>query len=413
VGTAVAEPTTAAVVPVPADIARQMDGIEGQVSLLRGLLPVSPVQRGLLTPAELRAQMEKDIYQDSTPEEIADDGNSLSILGLLPPGFDLQSLYVDLMTEQVAGFYDPETKEMYVVQGGDFKGPERMTYAHEFTHVLQDQTYDLLNGLNTNPDNCKVNTEYCAAVNALIEGDATLVESIWFFRYATAQDKQEVTDFYNSYSSPVYDSTPYYLQQDLLFSYQYGLEFVQSLYDVNGFSSVDDAFRNPPVSSEQIMHPDRYPDDVPVEVPLPDLVNTLGSGWREIDKNMMGEWSTYMILTAAYNENMRMDTGDAADAVEGWGGDAYAIFRNDTQDQTALVLRTRWDTRQDLNEFWNGMKTYGRLRWGAASQSGVNEMVWSDSKDGAVLVYRTTQEVVWIITPDSATSEAVQTALGE
>ena len=263
-GTAVPETTPEAVVPVPANIAVQMDDIESKVSLLRGLLPVSPVQRGLLTPDELRAQMEEDIYEDSTPEEIADDGNALSILGLLPPDYDLQALYVELMTEQVAGFYDPETKEMYVVQGGDFKGPERMTYAHEFTHVLQDQTYDLQNGLNSNPDYCEEHTEYCAAVNALIEGDATLTESLWFFRYATAQDKQDVTDFYNSYSSPVYDSSPYYLQQDLLFPYQYGLEFVQSLYDVNGFASVDEAFRNPPVSSEQIHAPrslpGRYPD---------------------------------------------------------------------------------------------------------------------------------------------------------
>jgi hypothetical protein len=412
-GTAVAKPTIETDSQLPADVAAQMDNIEQKVSQLRGLLPVNPVQRGLLSTDELRAKMEEDIYEYSNPEEIADSGNALSILGLLPPDFDLQALYVELMTEQVAGFYDPETKEMYVVQGGEFKGPERMTYAHEFTHVLQDQTYDLLNGLNTNPDYCEENTEYCAAVNALIEGDATLTESLWFFRYATAQDKQEVQDFYSSYTSPIYDSTPYYLQQDLLFSYQYGLEFVHSLYDVNGFASVDEAFRNPPVSTEQILHPERYPDDVPVEVALPDLSPALGEGWREIDKNVMGEWSTYMILTAGYEEGMRMDEGDAADATEGWGGDAYAIFRNDGQDQSALVLRTRWDTRQDLNEFWNAMKTYGRLRWGTVNRSDSSELVWSETADGSVLVYRNSEEVVWIIAPDATATAAVRAALGE
>ncbi len=412
-GTAVAEPPTEAGGPVPAEVASQMDGIESQVSLLRGLLPVNPVQRGLLTTDELRAKMEADIYEDSSPEEIADNGHALAILGLLPPEFDLQALYIELMTEQVAGFYDPETKEMYVVQGGEFKGPERMTYAHEFTHVLQDQTYDLLDGLKTNPEYCEEDTEYCAAVTALIEGDATLVESLWFFRHATAQDKQEVQDFYSSYSSPVYDATPYYLQQDLLFAYQYGLEFVQSLYDVDDFAAVDEAFRNPPVSTEQILHPERYPDDLPVEVTLPDLSPALGAGWREIDSNVMGEWSTYMILTAGYEESLRMDAGDAADATEGWGGDAYAIYRNDANQQTALVLRSRWDTRQDLNEFWNAMKAYGRLRWGTVNRSDSNELVWSETADGAVLVYRNAEEVVWIIAPDATSSAAVRAALGE
>lgn len=410
-GTAVAKPTLESAAPVPAEIAAQMDNIEQKVSLLRGLLPVSPVQRGLLTPDQLRQQMQEDIYADSSPEEIADDGHALSILGLLPPGFDLQALYVDLLSEQVAGFYDAETKEMYVVQGEAFKGPERMTYAHEFTHVLQDQTYDLRGGLKSNPDYCQDHSEYCAAVNALIEGDASLTESLWFFRYATAQDKKDVTDFYSTYSSPIFDSTPYFLQQDLIFPYQYGLEFVQSLYDNDGFASVDEAFRNPPVSTEQILHPDRYPDDTPQEVTLPNLTPALGDGWREIDRNVMGEWSTYLILTAGYDEAMRMDSGEAADAAEGWGGDAYAIFYNDDQAQAAFVLRTRWDTRPDLNEFWNALKTYGRLRWGTVTRSDSTELVWTGTADGSVLVYRTEQELVWIIAPDESAAAAMRSAL--
>ena len=412
-GTAVPQGTDEEMSPVPAEIAAQMTNIEAQVSMLRGLVAMDPVQRGVLTPAELRARMEADIYEESSPQEIADNGHTLSVLGLLPPGYDLQALYVDLMTEQVAGFYDPETKKMYVIQGGDFKGPERMTYAHEFTHVLQDQTYDLQNGLNTNPDYCKEHSEYCAAVNALVEGDASLTESLWFFRHATARDKQEVVDFYNGYVSPIYDSTPYYLQQDLLFPYEKGLAFVQWLYDENGFASVDEAFRNPPVSSEQILHPKRYPADTPIEVPLPELSAELGSGWREIDRNVMGEWSTYMILTASYDEQMRMDEGDAADAMEGWGGDAYAIFRNDEQEQTALVLRTRWDSQKDLNEFWNGMKTYSRLRWDTVDRSSSTEMTWSATADGAVLIYRTGEEVVWIIAPTMEMADAMRSALGQ
>jgi hypothetical protein len=111
---------------------------------------------------------------------------------------------------------------MYVVSDEGFNGTERMTYAHEFTHVLQDQTYDLENGLKDNEAYCKNETEYCAAITALIEGDATLSEQYWFYKYSTDLDKSQVQEFQNSYTSPVYDSAPAYMKEDFLFPYQYG-----------------------------------------------------------------------------------------------------------------------------------------------------------------------------------------------
>lgn len=412
-GTAVAATPAPTMAPVPYDVAAQMDTIQQQVSLIRGLQALAPVQRGLMTPDQLRERMRQDIYEQNSPQDIEDNSHMFAILGLLPEGFDLQGLYLNLLSEQVAGFYDAETKEMYVVQGEAFKGPEKMTYAHEFTHTLQDQNYDLRNGLKDNPEYCRDHSEYCLAVDSLVEGDASLVESLWLYRSATRQDQKEITDFYNSYSSPVYDSTPYFMQQDLMFPYQYGLEFVQTLYDQGRFGAVDAAYRNPPVSSEQILHPERYPNDIPMDVTLPDLVTALGSSWREVDRNVMGEWSTYLILSAGYQESQRLDETTAAKATEGWGGDAYAILRNDTDNQTAFIFRSRWDTSADQDEFLAALKQYANLRWGKPDSSTATELSWSGTGDGSILIYRSDAGVVWMITPDAATAQMVRSVLGE
>ena len=98
--------------------------------------PSHPVPVVLLSPDQLRQNVINDFLADYTDEQVADDVLELSTIGLLEPNFDLRTFYVDLLSEQVAGYYDNETGEMFVVQGQGFQGPERLTYSHEFTHVL-------------------------------------------------------------------------------------------------------------------------------------------------------------------------------------------------------------------------------------------------------------------------------------
>jgi hypothetical protein len=90
-----------------------------------------------------------------------------------------------------------------------------------------------------NTDACKADTEYCAAVTALMEGDATLSEQFWLLRYSTNLDKQQIQQFQQTYTSPVYDSAPAYMKQDFLFPYMQGFDFVNALYGKNGWQSVD------------------------------------------------------------------------------------------------------------------------------------------------------------------------------
>ena len=390
---------------LPEEIRLQMDTIQAQVSQLRGLEQKESVPRFLLTADELRERVETDFFKDYSSEEAADDVQVLAAFGLLSPDFDLYGFYRDLYSEQVAGYYDPETKEMYVVKGTGFKGTERMTYAHEFTHALQDQTYDLREGLHFNDDDCEENSEYCAAVSALIEGDAVITEQTWLVRYGTKQDRQQIQDFYGSYQSPVFDSAPQYMQEDFLFPYTQGFEFVSTIYDESGFAGIDHAFRNPPVSTEQILHPEKYPDDVPETVTLPEVKAVLGNGWRELDDSVLGEWYTYLVLSAGYDQETRLEASEARDAAEGWEGDRYIALQDETTGEMLVLHKVLWEDENEAREYSQAFQRYAEKRWGVR-QSGYEE-TWFKWQEGEVISILAQQdrETIWLLAPNQQVAD--------
>jgi hypothetical protein len=404
------QPENATPVPaepnIPAEIAAQMDEIEGQVIDLRGLDRLDSVTRAVMSPEELRQRVMEDFFEDYTPEEAQDDAIELEAFGLLDRDFDLYNFYIDLYSEQIAGFYDDEEKAMYVVQGSAFGGPQRLTYAHEFVHALQDQHYNFDEGLNYNEEACEEDTERCAALQALIEGDASFTELQWYFSYATPQDQREILEFYNNYSSPIFDSAPSFFRESLLFPYSAGQDFVIYLYERGGWEAIEDAYRNPPFSTEQIMHPERYPNDQPIRVELTSLSGVLGENWREISNNVIGELYTYLILAHGKDENARLPEDEALRAASGWGGDNYLIYHNDTTGETVLAVQFVWDTEEDAGEFASAFRRHTSFRFGSISAEGEDFSAWQSS-EGYTLFLGSGLETTWIFAPDQTTAELV------
>jgi hypothetical protein len=392
---------------LPADIARQMDEIEQQVIRLRGLSPTGEVSRALLTPAELRQHVIEDFLEDYTEEEARDDSLTLAAFGLLEPDFDLYEFYIELFSEQVAGFYDDETKSMYVIQDQGFRGQQRLTYAHEYVHALQDLNYDFENGLQYNDQACEEDSERCAALQALIEGDASFLEVEWFTNHATSRDVADIQEFYSNYESPVFDRAPAFMREDFIFPYDAGYAFVEYLYSQGGWQAIDQAYANPPVSTEQILHPERYPDDLPIPVDLPDLGETLGEGWREIDRGVMGEWYTYLILAFGLDANARLETSRAQEAAAGWGGDSYVVYINDDSGQTVMVLHTIWESNGDADEFSTAFQEYARGRFGSPASGQGDITTWEDAA-GRTEFRRDGETTTWILAPDQETALTVQ-----
>ncbi len=386
---------------IPADVLRQMDDIEREVVQLRGLQPTGPVARGLISPEELRQYVIDDFLQGYTEQDAQDDVRSLAMLGLIDPEFDLFNFYLELYNEQIAGFYDDDLKQMFVVQGVGFGGPERITHAHEYTHALQDQRWNLSEGLGFNDEACEADSEACAAVQALVEGDATLLETRWLVTFGTEQDYDQLREFYGSLESPVFDSAPAFLQEDFIFPYVEGLTFVESFFNDGGWAAVDAVYADPPVSTEQILHPELYPDDVPLRLQAPDLQPALGAAWREIDRDSLGEWFTRLTLL----EQLSNQTAETAAA--GWGGDYFLVLYDEAGDHQVMVLLSAWDTVRDAHEFYEAFRDYGQGRYADPAVSSTTQTTWQGGF-GWVSIEIRGDQTLWIYASDRALADQIR-----
>jgi hypothetical protein len=404
----------ATIAPAPTPSAAtlaEMNGIQDWVVQQRGLPPSGGFERKFLNREQMLERTLKDFEEDTTPEEAQDDVRLFAVLGLSRPDIDLYDLYVRMQSEGVVGFYDPDTKELVVIsEEGQLNAYEKVVYAHEYNHALQDQNYHLRD-MGFSQEGWAADSEKAAAVQALLEGDSSLLEE-QYQGTLSAAEQREYDDELNSFDVSVYFELPEFLLQDLFFPYQQGLDFVRRYYDAGGWARVDEVWRDPPASTEHILHPERYEaGDDPLPVPRPALTDTLGAGWRQLDSNVMGEWYTYLILAYGEDRSARLSETRAARAAEGWGGDGYTVFYNDDAGQTLLALHTQWDTSEDADEFVSAFRDYADERFGRATVSETARVCWEDDAVHCLLV--TGPHTLWLAAPDQATLEKVLTLYPE
>lgn len=333
-------------------------GIEQQVEQLRGLTTARPFNPTILSTAELRTKMLQDVTSSESAADLARQQLLYQGLGLLPAGANLQQLQVDLLSGQVAGFYDPATKQLYVVSKTGSLGPaEKVTFAHEFDHALQDQAFGLA-GFGT--DTIGQGDRSIARL-ALVEGDATLLMAQW------ARIGLSLTDLL-ALSVQANDPTaiaqlkamPAILRESELFPYVDGLAFVSRLYAQGGWQAVDQVWRHPPDSSSQILHPALYAAHVePVAVKIPSGVPAaLGSGWQVTLTDTMGEFALRLWLNpSAVNEMAGLTGGDSGaagpasgDGATDWAGDRIELCQG-PGGSWAIVLATSWRTGAAATRF--------------------------------------------------------------
>jgi hypothetical protein len=358
--------------PVAAeDILDEANTIAAKVGEIRGLPPKGMITNGFKTREELRAVVETKLAEEYSAQRIADDGDMLVRLGMLPKGTDYGKLIVELLTEQIAGFYDHEADELYLIEGGD-PATQRITIAHEIFHGIQDQHFDLATVLppKEGPFGRDRNDDYSLATSALVEGDATilmfdftyrdngllppgtsLVDSPLFDSFVTPM--LENMDPAALGQSPALASAPPWLTELLVFPYLRGMGFVAKVRGKSGsWARVNAAYGNPPRSTEHILHPDKYlAQEAPVGVVLDTdeiaKAAALGSTgpWTPMYDNVMGELQLRLWLI-----ELGLDKDSAARAAAGWGGDRIAGFRG-PKGQILGVLATVWDSEEEAIEF--------------------------------------------------------------
>jgi hypothetical protein len=159
--------------------------------------------------------------------------------------------------------------------------------------------------------------------------------------------------------SPIFDNAPPVFANDLIFPYTSGYEFMQTLYNQGGFDAIDEAWANPPQSTEQILHPDRYfAGDMPQLVSVAPLTDTLGTGWRQLDQDVFGEFYLRQYL------EQQLPATQVDSAASGWGGDQYAVYWNEDAGELVMVLRLAWDSAQDGEEFATALADYTTATYG-------------------------------------------------
>ncbi len=317
--------------------------IEAQVSALRGITATTPVARGVFDIPGLCAYLRNSLREENPPEFVAATERLYRELLLLPAGTTLEKLYLDLLTSQVAGLYDDKTKHMYVVTKSGTIGPlEQITYAHEYTHALQDQAFGLRSVVGEDRDQ----GDRSLARTTLIEGDATLVMSLWAQQELTAAQLAEVTSTLDPAGTAALEAAPTILRESLLFPYTSGLTVALGGFQSGGgFAGVDALFANPPDSTEQVLHPEKFAArEAPVRVTIPkDLAARLGTGWKVPIQDTLGEFQLEVLL----REGGASGTKAAA---AGWGGDRVALVEG-PDGAVGVVLDTVWDTAEDADAY--------------------------------------------------------------
>jgi hypothetical protein len=347
-GSAAAQPLA-----ISAALDEQMNGLDRWTEAARGLTPTVGVPRSFPTRAEVRAYIERVYREELTPELAARSLAFYNAVGMLPPGIDLTALFIDVLGSQVAGFYDPDTGYMNVVPTiGDDPGDrlsltEQMIYVHEYVHALQDQAFNLNNYVGT--EELGDHPDRALAALSLVEGDASAVMTLYIQRAAEANPLAALSLLTEGLAAgnllPPGD-IPAPLLRELVFPYETGMNFVLAIYQSeNSWEAVDRAFANPPTTSEQIIHPEKYLNSEGAQpVEGVSIAEVLPEGWQPQWDTAMGEF--YLM------EHLRqhLSRAEAARAAAGWGGDRFQVYTN-ADGETAWTLSLVWDTPADAQEF--------------------------------------------------------------
>ena len=372
--------------------------IETNVISLRGLTPTQAIEPILMTPEEFNALLTTDLASPTAVTDTLETVLFLNAFDFVPLDFDYANFTIDLLSEQVAGYYDPTTGEFVVISADNILSVgEQLTHAHEYTHALQDQYYNL-----TAFNDESMFGDASLAFRAFVEGDATLVQQQYILEYLDPNQEQELLQEITNLEMDTLQSTIPPLAHLFAFPYEAGLAFAQALYNEGGFARVDEAWRELPTSTEQILHPTRYlADDAPKTVTLISLLDTLGADWEQVTEGVLGEFFLREYLA------LQVSAEDAAAAAEGWGGDHYAVYRNDRQNLSVMTLRHTWDTLSEVAEFATTYSIYATQRYGVTATVQNDLSCWSGIVNGvndATCFYQNDQETFIVRAPNLPTA---------
>jgi hypothetical protein len=361
--TACAEKPPAYPGPYGRQVAEAIPRIENAVGLKFKTPPVVEVR----SKEQVRAFVVQQVQDPKALREFTGMEAAYKRLGMLPDTLDLKKFLVELLTEQIVGYYDPKTKVLYVVSDAPSEAAS-ITIMHELIHTLQDQYISLDSAQKLEGQNDRQ-----SAAQAVFEGQAVYEQIAAMLGGKNVavnlpggwdRVREMIRD--SQASMPVFAAAPVVIQETLIFPYLSGAEFVRNFKDRNPGK---DLYKDMPQSTEQILHPSAYfaKRDAPSAVSLPPL-----AGVTPVYQNTIGEFETRLFLF----EHLR-DQNEAVRGASGWDGDRYQLFGIGGGQGIAWV--TVWDSVVDASEFFDMLGRAVERRYGVkqAAPAGATTKLFS------------------------------------
>ena len=333
-----------------AEFLQAADEVMAEMSKLLALPVLQPLKKSVRTREEIREYVLGKMREDEDAAKRHADVRTLEALGLLPKGYPLEQKLIALLTEQIAGVYDPGEREFFIASWTE-AAEQRVIMAHELTHALEDQHFHIEQWSKAVKDN----DDAGFARDAVLEGSA-MIAMIDYLLRDSGVSFRDLGDFNPALllgdveGSQELKDVPLVLKDQLLFPYLAGAAFAaKALEAAGGWPGLARLFERPPASTQQILHPELYLRGVqPERVQLPALGGIVSRDWKKLDENVMGEFG----LNQALKQFLGKERAD--DLAAAWSGDRYAIFEQSPDGRSLLVIRLRLASETEAARFFGG-----------------------------------------------------------
>jgi len=370
------------------------DAVLKEMSRITGLPIKAPLKKKIVDRAEIRRYLTQSLHAEYTPREIHKQEAVLKAFGLVSPEFNLADFLVGFYTEQAAGVYDPRSKTMLIA---NWVVPEmqQMVLAHELTHALQDQSFDLEKFLRAVRDDDDAGN----ARQSVVEGYATAamiqkaIEPAALSELPSLGPVMEQVVRMQTQEFPAFTSAPFFFRFQALFPYMQGMSFIQRGLTGGGWEKLNQVFSRPPDTTKEIFQPDVYfkKESLP-RIALAGA-NPLSRtpSLRLVDENTMGELGYYAVLGQFISE------ADARSVSQGWAADRYVVYENAVAKRYALVARTQWSSPETSLAFFRDYHSILARKYAELSPDSrsTHDLFIGSTAAGNVILLRENDECLW------------------
>ncbi len=322
---------------------KEIDPLVKELSEITGLRPLKKVEPAFIHRDKLKAFLEDRMKEAVKPEEIRAEELTLKKFGFVPADFDLKKTTLDLLTEQAAAFYDYRKKKLFVLEGGTDE-MQKIALVHELAHALADQHFHLEKFIQNGK-----NDDNATARVAVMEGQAQWLMLEYMARKAgqSLRTNPAMASVLNRMSDGsgadygIIGSVPLYLKETLLFPYTAGMMFQQALVLKSGNAAFSEVFRHPPASSQQILHPEMYPNQIPLNPPLLPIPDK--RKYKLVSEGTVGEIDHRVLLK---------QFGGEQELAEKWRGGRYRLVEHKRAHFTVMSYAVEWADAEAARKYF-------------------------------------------------------------